>query len=48
MKIYENKKDAMAVVKTMRGWTVRIVRVDGGYAIQCNGVKYLCADGFVR
>ena len=47
--IYKTRKEAQKIVNWMMGWNkIAIAKRGDGYAIRCNGVKYMCLDGFVR
>ncbi len=45
--IFKNRYAAMARCKELRDWHVKIVRYGEGFAVQCNGNKYLMHDGYV-
>jgi hypothetical protein len=41
---YAAKKEA----GTMIGWNIKIIKKDSGYAILCNGKRFLMVNGFVE
>lgn len=46
---YKTRYAANKAANKMIGWQTRVYLEDGEYyIIQCNGNKYLMADGFVR
>ena len=48
IKLFNTKKHAQNETKYMKGWLIKIIKINEKFAIQCNGLKYLKQDGFVN